>query len=104
MEEEPVVGVLRVFGGDELFQSRLHFPDILPRGKARPVADPEDVGVDGHGGLVEDDVEHDVRCLAPHPAQLHQLFPSRRKLSAKVFHKLTAQRDDVLRLRIVESD
>ena len=56
-------------GRDAPHQPVLDHPHVLAGRNAGAVAQPEHVGVDGHRGLVEGDVEHDVGRLAAHPRQ-----------------------------------
>ena len=58
------MGVLAVIPGHDFQQLMLHFLDILARGQAGAVGDPEDVGVHGDGGVAEGNVQDDVGGLA----------------------------------------
>ena len=60
--------------------------------------------VDGHGRLIEDDIEHDVRRLSADAGKRHKLFARRRHFSVEIADKDFTESDDVRRLRMVEPD
>ena len=84
-EKQPVVCVEPEFLRHNLQKLFFNFCGGLAFGKARAVADAEDVRVDRNGRLAEGDVENDVGGFAPDARERHQRFEVARDLAAVFF-------------------
>ena len=84
VQNEPVVGVMKHFGGEVARQHPLHteWGGARRRHESDAVAHSEDVCIYCHGRLMEDDAEHDVGCLASHTGQAGELLHGRGHLAA----------------------
>ena len=90
--------------GDDLLELGFDLVDSLSGCKARAVADPKYVRVDGERFLPKRSVENDVRGFAPNPRQRLQLFAGARHLAAILIDQRMAKADDVLRLSVEQAD
>ena len=54
------------FGGNDLEQFLLDRNDVFSRRKAGTIGEAENVGIDRDGRFAKDDIEDDIRRLAPH--------------------------------------
>ena len=74
VKDQPVMGVEQVLLGHEFHQLFLDFHHILAGSNASPVADPENMRVDGHGQLTECGIEYHIGGFAADTGQRLQLF------------------------------
>ena len=96
--------VAHEFLRDDADQSFFHRLRRLAGREAQPVADAENMRVDGHGRLAERHVEHDIGGLAPHARQFRQRVALAGNLAAMVADQRLRQRDHVLRLAPPQAD
>ncbi|MPL74144.1 hypothetical protein SDC9_19954 [bioreactor metagenome] len=96
--------VLLEFDGHVVLDRALDRLDILARTDAGAVADAEDMGVDRLRGIVEPDVQHHIRGLAPHPRQAHQRGARGRHLATEALDEDRAELHHVLRLLPEQAD
>jgi len=87
-----------------LFQFQFDLNHVLARSESGPVADAEDVRVDGEGLLMESCIEDDVRSLAAHAGQFFQLLASARHLAGVIADQRLRQRKDILGLGVEQAD
>jgi hypothetical protein len=104
VEDQPVVSVTAEGLGDDPFKLGFDLVDGLSGCQASAIADSEHMGVHGEGLFAERRVQNDVGGLAAHAWQLLKLFAGARDLSAMPIDQRLAQRDDILRLGIEQSD
>jgi hypothetical protein len=78
--------------------------DRLARRQPGPVAEAEDMRVDGDGRLAEGRVEHDIGRLAPDTGQRFERRALGGHFAAMQFDQHPAGGDDVLRLGAKEAD
>jgi hypothetical protein len=104
MQDQPVVRVAPKGLRHDPFELGFDFIDVLARGEAGPVANPEDVRVDRERLLAERRVENDVGGLAADSRQGLQLFAGARNLAAVFIDQRLAERDDVLGLGVEQAD
>ena len=98
------MGVLAVIPGHDFQQLLLHFLDILARGQAGTVGDPEDVGVHGNGGVAEGNVQDDVGGLAADARQGFEGGAVIGHFAAMLVDENLAHGQQVLRLVAEEPD
>ena len=88
--------VLHELPGHPSQQFLLHLQHRFPGCDPGAVADPEDVGVDRHGGTPEGGIEHHVGGLAPYPRQFFQGLSVIRNLAPVAFLEDAAGLQDIL--------
>ena len=89
---------------NDLLQLRFDVIDRLPRCQAGAVADPEDVRVDRKCFLSECCIQDNIRGLSTDAGKRLELLARPRHLAAVVIDQRLAQRDDVLRLGVEQTD
>jgi hypothetical protein len=104
MQDQPVVGVQPEGLGHGLIKLELDLQHVLARREARSVADSENVRVDREGLFAESGVEDDIGRLASDAGQFFQFLAGARYLAAMLADQRFRQSDDVLGLRIEQSD
>jgi hypothetical protein len=90
--------------GDDPFKLCFDLVDGFSGCQASAIADSEHMSVHGERLFAERCVQNDVGGLAAHARQLLKLFTGARDLSAMPIDESLAQRDDILRLGIEQSD
>ena len=86
MPDQPVVGILQELPGHQFQQALFDLERGLALGDAGAVGDPEDVGVDGHGGLAERGIEDDVGGLASDTRQGLEVAAAHQEVVAQAEH------------------
>ena len=104
MQDQPVVGVDLVLGGDVLEQCQFHRQRRLALAEPGAVADAEDMRVDGDGRLAKGGVEHHIGGLAADARQRLQRFAVARHLAAMLLEEDAAGLDHVLGLAAEQAD
>jgi hypothetical protein len=79
-------------------------PHVGAGGDAGAVAEPEDVGVNGHRVFAKGDVQHHVGGLAANARQSFQCRAVVRNLAIVFVEQLLGQRDDVARFALPQAD
>jgi len=102
VEEEPVVGEGDEFVGDVAHEGLLHLIRrvVALVDEAEAVADAEDVGVDGHGGLAEGDGLDNVGRLAAHTRETEQLVHVGGHLAVEALGECAGGLNEVARLGV----
>ena len=77
---------------------------LAVEGQADPVGDPEDMGIDGHGGFVEHDGGNDIGSLPSDSGQLLQLVHVGGHYALKLLHEHLGHADQVLGLVVGVGD
>ena len=90
--------------GHDPLQLGLDVVDRLARSKARPIADTEDMGVDGKGLLTKRGVKDDVSGLSADSGERLQFLACPRNLAIVLVDQRLAECDDVLRLGVEQAD
>ena len=83
---------------DDLFKLRFDLVYVLARSKARPVADAEDMGVNGKCFLAERCVQDNIGSLPANAGERLKLIARPRNLAVMPIEEGLAQGDDILRL------
>ena len=104
VQDEPVVRVTHISLGNAGNEAFFDCNRSCAFGESDFRTDAQQVRIDGHRRFVEDDIEHDVRRLSADTGKLHKLFVCRRHFSVKIVDEDFTERDDVRRLRMVETD
>jgi hypothetical protein len=66
MQNKPVMRMLPELAGDDGFQPALDIKRRLAGSQSGAVCDPENMGINGHCGLAEKDIQHDICCFPPY--------------------------------------
>lgn len=98
------MSVLHELGRDMAKQLSFYFEWCFARRDAGAIADSEDVGVHGDGGLGKRDIKDDIGGLASDAWKILQLDAIGRDLTSVSLNELTARLDDMLGLALVEPD
>ncbi len=99
-----MVGVAQEVGGDAFDQAVFDGADIGAGGQASAVAEAEDMGIDGHGGLAESDVEHDVGGFAADAGEGFEGGTIVRDFAVVLVEQGLGEGGDVFRLGLPEAD
>ena len=99
VQDKPVMGFVHEVAGNEfqqlLFGGQRRFGID---GKPYAGGDTEDMGIDGHIGLLIDDGGDDIGGFAAHAGQLHQLVDGHGHLAMKFVHQHIGHTDEVFGL------
>jgi len=69
MQNHPVMRMQLKVSGNMVFDGPLNGIDILAGGDARPVPEPENMGIDRLGRLPPPHIQYHIRCLATDTGQ-----------------------------------
>jgi hypothetical protein len=104
MQDQPVVRVAAEWLQDDLFELGFDVVHCLAGRKAGAVADAKHVRVDRKCFLAESCIQDNIGGLPADAGEFLQLFAGSRHLAAILVEERSAQRDDVLRLGVEQSD
>src|SRR5262245_24087946 len=102
MQDQPVMAIVLVALWHHPIEGELDLERRLAGRKPGAVRDPEDVGIDGDGGLAEGDIEHDIRRLAANSGKGDERFAIVRHLAIELGDELLRQRDQVFGLAAIK--
>ena len=89
---------------DDLFKLRFDLVYALARSEAGPVADAEDMGVNGKCFLAERCVQDNIGSLPANAGERLKLIARPRDFASMLIYEGLAQGDDILRLGIKQPD
>ena len=99
-----MVCILKKFLRDASHQAILHLTNVLARGDAGSIGDPENMCINRHGGLAKGGVEYDIRCFPPDTWECLEFFTRPWNLTLIAFTQNHAGLHDVFRFGIIQSN
>src|SRR5574344_1543881 len=100
--DEPVVCMPHILRRYPINKTLFHFRGRRTFGESYLRTAAQKMRVHGHNGLIEHDIEHDVRRLPANAGQRHEFFSCRRNFTAEILRKHSAQSDHMRSLRMIE--
>jgi len=104
MQNEQMVGILNIFSRDLFEQSLFYGEGGFARSNANPIPYPENVGIDGDGGLSKLGIEYHIGGFSPHAGECFQSVTIWGYFSMMLSNELLGQAMNMTGLGIEKSE